>query len=58
MDDLIEQAPDSPQFPERWHLTAPRVSLSCESENIRHHLMHKVFFGTVKVFKNDSIHNV
>lgn len=37
MDNLIEQASDSPQLQRRWRLKAPRVSLSCENENMTMH---------------------
>lgn len=37
MDNLIEQASNSPQLQRRWHLKAPRVSVSCENENMKMH---------------------
>lgn len=43
MDNLIEQS-DSPQLQGHWRLTAPRVSLSCEKENMKMHevLIHNL----------------
>lgn len=37
MDNLIEQALDSPRLQRRWRLTASRVSLSCEKEIMKMH---------------------